>query len=81
MPQKRFSPLNPVNPVHPVQIPLRKIYARCGNFQGLPRKDLWKPFLDRVRHIVTVAKLYGQRDEFYFDGRYPGGMGIRAFSP
>ena len=42
------------------------------------RKDLWEPFLDRVRRIVTVAKLYGQRDEFYFDGRYPGGMGMNG---
>jgi len=42
------------------------------------RKDLWEPFLDRVRRIVTQAKLYGQRNEFYFDGRYPGGMGMNG---
>ena len=42
------------------------------------RKDLWEPFLDRVRRIIGQARLYGHRDEFYFDGRYPGGMGMNG---
>ena len=45
---------------------------------GVPFVTVDEPFLDRVRRIIGQARLYGHRDEFYFDGRYPGGMGMNG---
>jgi hypothetical protein len=40
--------------------------------------DYWPRLLDTLSRFLPQAKLFGHRDEFYFDGRFPGGLGMNG---
>jgi len=42
------------------------------------RQDQWPRLVETISRFLPQAKLYGQGDEFYFDGRYPGGFGMNG---
>jgi hypothetical protein len=42
------------------------------------REDQWPRLVETISRLLPQVKLYGQGDEFYFDGRYSGGFGMNG---
>jgi hypothetical protein len=42
------------------------------------KPEEWVRLCRSVSHYLTLSKFYAHRDEFYFDGRYAGGVGFNG---